>query len=74
MMGLRLLQEGVSFCRFARRFGLPMDEVYGPQIETLIQRGLLERTPDRARLTRRGHLLGNQVFAEFLPPRRAHEP
>jgi oxygen-independent coproporphyrinogen-3 oxidase len=67
MMGLRLLEEGVSFARFTRRFGVSMDDVYRSQIEGLITRGLLARTPDRIHLTKRGHLLGNQVFAEFLP-------
>jgi len=68
MMGLRLLAEGVSFARFVGRFGVSMDDVYGSQIEGLVSRGLLEQMPDRIRLSQRGHLLGNQVFAEFLPP------
>jgi oxygen-independent coproporphyrinogen-3 oxidase len=67
MMGLRLLQEGVSFARFKGRFGVPMETVYGDEIAELIERGLLERTPERVRLTQRGCLLGNQVFAQFLP-------
>jgi oxygen-independent coproporphyrinogen-3 oxidase len=66
MMGLRLLEEGVSFARFERRFGVPMDGVYGAEIAGLVERGLLERTPERVRLTPRGYLLGNQVFAQFL--------
>jgi oxygen-independent coproporphyrinogen-3 oxidase len=66
MMGLRLLCEGVSFARFERRFGVGLDDVYGAQIAGLVARGLLERTAERIRLTRRGHLLGNQVFVEFL--------
>ena len=66
MMGLRLLQEGVSFERFEQRFGVGMEDVYGCEIATLVARGLLERTPERVRLTRHGRLLGNQVFVEFL--------
>ncbi|MBL7200803.1 MAG: radical SAM family heme chaperone HemW [Anaerolineae bacterium] len=66
MMGLRLLEEGVSFARFQRRFGVPMDDVYAAETADLVERGLLERTTDRVRLTRRGHLLGNQVFVRFL--------
>ena len=67
MMGLRLLQEGVSFARFEQRFGVPMETVYADEITELVERGLLERTPERVRLTHKGCLLGNQVFARFLP-------
>jgi oxygen-independent coproporphyrinogen-3 oxidase len=66
MMGLRLLQEGVPFDRFERRFGVQMEEIYGSEIADLVARGLLERTSERVRLTFRGHLLGNQVFVEFI--------
>lgn len=69
MMGLRLLQEGVSRSRFEARFGVPMERSYAVEIAELQARGLLELTGDRIRLTRRGHLLGNQVFAEFLGER-----
>jgi len=41
--------------------------MFGAEIAGLVRRGLLERLPDRVRLTPEGRLLGNQVFAEFLP-------
>lgn len=66
MMGLRLLQEGVSFDRFERRFGVEMLEVYGAEIAGAVGDGLLERTADRVCLTRRGALLGNRVFVRFV--------
>lgn len=67
MMGLRLLEEGVSDGEFAARFGQPLDAVYGPAIERLEAQQLLEHAaPDRLRLTVRGRLLGNQVFQEFV--------
>jgi len=69
MVGLRLVSEGVSRQRFFTRFGLNLDEVYGPTIVRLIEKGLLEyggNTADNLRLTRRGCLLGNRVFVEFL--------
>lgn len=71
MMGLRLLEEGVSLARFEARFGVSMEAVYGTQIAALVGRGLLEYAPpagapERVRLAQAGHLLGNQVFVEFL--------
>jgi len=66
MLGLRLLDEGVADARFRARFGVELAEAFGPQIAGLVDRGLLARLPDRIRLTPRGRLLGNQVFAEFF--------
>ena len=67
MLGLRLVQEGVADARFRARFGVGLEETFGAEIAGLVRRGLLERLPDRVRLTPEGRLLGNQVFAEFLP-------
>jgi oxygen-independent coproporphyrinogen-3 oxidase len=69
MLGLRLVGEGVTDARFRERFGVGLEEVFGQEIGRLVRRGLLERLPDRVRLTPQGKLLGNQVFAEFLPER-----
>ena len=67
MLGLRLVQEGVADARFQARFGAGLDETFGAEIIRLVRRGLVERLPDRVRLTPEGRLLGNQAFAEFLP-------
>lgn len=67
MLGLRLTQEGVTFERFEQRHGRSMLEVFGDEIDELTRIGLLERLPDRVRLTKPARLLGNQVFARFLP-------
>lgn len=67
MLGLRLLEEGVSLAGFEKRFGRSLRDVYGDEIAALEEGGLLECLPDRVRLTRRGRLLGNQAFARFLP-------
>jgi oxygen-independent coproporphyrinogen III oxidase len=67
MLGLRLVQEGVADARFRARFGVGLDETFGAEIAGLVRRGLLARLSDRVRLTPEGRLLGNQVFAEFLP-------
>ncbi len=65
MMGLRLI-EGVEDARFRARFGRGLAEVFGAELARLAQQGLLEWDGERARLTPRGRLLGNRVFAEFL--------
>ncbi len=70
MVGLRLTEEGVSAMRFEQRFGQPLEAVYAEPITRLSQMGLLEWAGEGAsrclRLTRKGRLLGNQVFAAFL--------
>ena len=50
-----------------RQFGTEIEAVFGEEIRDLVARGLIERPPDRVRLTSHGRLLGNQVFAEFMP-------
>lgn len=67
MMGLRLVQEGVAFERFRKRFGLSLRDRYAAQLADLQAWGLIEIDGERVRLSRRGQLLGNQVFLQFLP-------
>ncbi len=67
MLGLRLIEEGVTRVRFRERFGVDLDQVYGATMAQLIAQGLLESDAERIRLTPQGRLLGNRVFAEFLP-------
>ena len=67
MVGLRLVREGVANARFRSRFGAGLAETFGPQITALTDRGLLEQVDGHLRLTPQGRLLGNQVFARFLP-------
>jgi coproporphyrinogen III oxidase-like Fe-S oxidoreductase len=69
MMGLRLLEEGVSNSLFHQRFGVGLLQAFPRQIQRLEQIGLLEWAGDGGdllRLSRRGWLLGNQVFSEFV--------
>jgi oxygen-independent coproporphyrinogen III oxidase len=68
MLGLRTT-AGIAPSEFAGRFGRPFDEVYGPVAGQLREWGLLEVEPARdvVRLSTRGLLLGNEVFARFLP-------
>lgn len=66
MLGLRLLDDGVSADAFAARHGRSLADAFGPIIADLTTRGLLECLPDRVRLTPRGLMLANDVCAEFL--------
>lgn len=66
MLGLRLLDHGVSATAFAARHGRTLDAVYGPQIDALVEIDLMTRLADGVRLTPRGLLLANDVIARFL--------
>lgn len=73
MTGLRLTQEGVSIQEFESRFGTPMQEVFGKDINELLKLGLIEsknseffKNSEFLKLTKRGRLLGNQVFMRFV--------
>jgi oxygen-independent coproporphyrinogen-3 oxidase len=66
MLGLRL-NEGVNAFAFQERFGRPLEAVFGSELAELCAAELLEWDGRRLRLTARGRLLGNQVFARFLP-------
>ena len=67
MLGLRLLREGVARRRFAVRHGKAVDDVFGTELRQLAERNLLAWDEQRIRLTPEGLLLGNRVFAAFLP-------
>jgi oxygen-independent coproporphyrinogen-3 oxidase len=66
MLGLRLLEAGVSLDAFADRHGVPLMERFGAQVRKLESFGLLSADAKRIRLTARGALLANSVCAEFL--------
>jgi oxygen-independent coproporphyrinogen III oxidase len=74
MTGLRLTQEGVSMQEFQSRFGQSMQDVFGKEINELLKLGLIEtikpsevsEPSEGFRLTKRGRLLGNQVFMRFV--------
>lgn len=64
-LGLRMT-EGVDLGEFRRYFGKSVDEVYGKQIGSFVEQGLLERDDRRIWLTPRGIDVSNTVFAAFL--------
>lgn len=66
MLGLRLLEDGVSVPSFAQRHGVSLFDTFAPQLSRLRSIGLLEVDDRRVRLTKRGILLANSVCAEFL--------
>jgi len=66
MVGLRLTLTGVSDDDFQARFGKPMTTVFGEEISRLEKTGLIEWIGNNLRLTRRGRMLGNQVFMQFV--------
>ncbi|HQV63982.1 MAG TPA: hypothetical protein PKV19_08270, partial [Anaerolineales bacterium] len=64
---------GVAESDFRLRFGSGLLDIYPKEIEELVKNGLLEiktsevlKTSEVYRLTKRGRLLGNQVFLRFV--------
>ena len=64
-LGLRMI-EGVSVKEFQENFHKTYDSVYGAVTEKLINQGLLERTRDKVRLTKKGVDVSNYAMAQFL--------
>ncbi|MBC2243614.1 oxygen-independent coproporphyrinogen III oxidase [Listeria booriae] len=64
-LGLRKV-AGVDKAHFQAKFGQSLDATFANAIDKTIEKGWLESTPERVRLTRRGRFLGNNVFQEFL--------
>ena len=67
MLGLRLLQEGVSETAFEARHAVQLRDVYKQEIASLEALDLLYWAGDRLKLTRRGLLMANDVAERFLP-------
>lgn len=65
MVGLRLVDEGVAHARFADLHGDDPREVYAAVLAELRDWGLVDVDAHRTRLTRRGLMVGNQVFGRF---------
>jgi oxygen-independent coproporphyrinogen-3 oxidase len=66
ILGLRLT-EGVTRARFAQRFGVTLDEIFGQTLKQCANWGLLTDDGECVRLTQRGRLLSNEVFQRLLP-------
>ncbi|CAN5770836.1 radical SAM family heme chaperone HemW [soil metagenome] len=64
-LGLRLV-KGIELDEYNKQFREPLIEKYSTEIERLLDAGLIELSTDRVRLTRKGQLFSNTVFAEFV--------
>jgi oxygen-independent coproporphyrinogen-3 oxidase len=62
---------GLHLPTFEQRFGIPFAQFVGSRLQTVEEAGLLERDADGTggwlRLSKRGRLLGNEVFMRLLP-------
>ena len=67
MLGLRLLQEGVTFERFQALHGIELPVIFADELAHLHKLHLIDIDQQKVRLTRQGLMMGNQVFAHFLP-------
>lgn len=65
ILGLRLL-KGVNKTRFLNRYGESIEQVFGSVVQSLVKRSLIEEKREVIRLTEKGLLFGNEVFAAFL--------
>lgn len=59
---------------FAKRFGVTVEQVYGPEIAQLVEWGLIEDHPDRIDLTLRGKLYISNVGKMFSSERNKRKP
>ena len=64
-LGMRLI-GGISLIAFEEKFGFDLRSRFEKKIDHLLDAGLIEISPDSLRLTRRGWMLSNEVFSEFM--------
>lgn len=64
-LGLRL-ENGIDLSGFADRFGFDLIGKYKADLERLADAGLIETARKHLRLTRKGKLFSNEVFAVFV--------
>ncbi len=64
-LGLRLM-AGIDIASVNERYQINLDEIYPRVFDQLIEKGLLEKQAGRVFLTRRGLMVANDVFEQFL--------
>ena len=65
-LGLRTAQ-GLHLPTFEERFAEPFTQFVGTRLHLVEEAGLLEHEHEWIRLSKRGRLLGNEVFLRLLP-------
>jgi oxygen-independent coproporphyrinogen-3 oxidase len=64
-LGLRMMR-GVDLVNYEKNFGVDLISKYAEELERLTSLGLIEIIENRLRLTRKGALFSNEVFACFV--------
>ena len=64
-LGLRR-NEGINIENFRKLYSENIYDIYGEAINAHISDGLLEKSGDNIRLTRKGLDLANTVFVDFV--------
>ncbi|WP_253701569.1 radical SAM family heme chaperone HemW [Bacillus sp. FJAT-27445] len=64
-LGLRM-SDGVKKNGFKEKYGIALDDIFHGQIDKLSKKSLIQDDGAAIRLTRKGRLLGNEVFQSFL--------
>lgn len=65
IFGLRLT-GGVDYAEFELRYGQSPESRWGSEIDRLVDRGMLERTPRGARLAPGAYFISNEALSAFL--------
>jgi oxygen-independent coproporphyrinogen-3 oxidase len=65
VFGLRML-EGIDRAQFVRATGFDIDQLVGPSLARFVELGLLTDIAGRLRLTRRGLLVSDSLWPDFL--------
>jgi oxygen-independent coproporphyrinogen III oxidase len=68
-LGLRLVNEGVTENRFHKTYGYSMRKIFDEEISALLDKDLVgwsEEQDGTLKLSKRGVMLANQVFMEFV--------
>ncbi len=66
MLGLRLVDEGVGLERFAALHNLALTSAFKSEVNRLHAQGMLSIDSERVHLSKRGLMVGNQIFMQFL--------
>lgn len=65
LLGLRKI-EGIDFDKFREKFNTNIDEIFKEEIEKLLNGGLIQKSNNSIKLTKRGLDLANIVWEEFV--------